>query len=93
VAQQDVAIILTRQFADGLSVAALVVDGRGDTLFFNEPAERIFAVALTKSTRFRSTSVRRSLHRVAMTASQCPSTSSQGWSRCGSADRSTRRSI
>ncbi len=42
VAQQDVAIILTRQFAEGLSVAALVVDGRGDTLFFNEPAERIF---------------------------------------------------
>ena len=42
VAQQDVAIILTRQFAEGLSVATLVVDGRGDTLFFNEPAERIF---------------------------------------------------
>ena len=42
VAQQDVAIIITRQFAEGLSVAALVVDGRGDTLFFNEPAERIF---------------------------------------------------
>ena len=41
-AQQDVAIIITRQFAEGLSVAALVVDGRGDTLFFNEPAERIF---------------------------------------------------
>ncbi len=42
VAQQDVAIIITRQFVEGLSVAALVVDGRGDTLFFNEPAERIF---------------------------------------------------
>ena len=42
VAQQDVAIILTRQFAEWLSVAALVVDDRGDTIFFNEPAERIF---------------------------------------------------
>ena len=41
-AQHQVEIILTRQFADGLSVAALVVDTRGDTLFFNEPAERIF---------------------------------------------------
>ena len=41
VAQQDVAIILARQFASELSVAVLVVDSLGDTLFFNEPAERI----------------------------------------------------
>ena len=40
-AQQEVEIILARQFASQLSVAVLVVDSVGDTLFFNEPAERI----------------------------------------------------
>lgn len=40
-AQQEVEIILARQLASQLSVAVLVVDALGDTLFFNEPAERI----------------------------------------------------
>ncbi|MCI0584487.1 MAG: PAS domain-containing protein [Chloroflexi bacterium] len=37
-----VELILARQFASGLSVPVLLVDARGDTLFFNEPAESIF---------------------------------------------------
>lgn len=40
-AQQAVEIILARQFASQLSVAVLIIDSLGDTLFFNEPAERI----------------------------------------------------
>jgi PAS domain-containing protein len=39
---QAVEIILARQFASGLSVPVLLVDARGDTLFYNEPAEAIF---------------------------------------------------
>ncbi|MFN2483950.1 MAG: PAS domain-containing protein [Candidatus Limnocylindria bacterium] len=37
-----VELILARQLASGLSVPVLVVDARGDTLFYNEPAESIF---------------------------------------------------
>ena len=37
-----VELILARQLASGLAVPVLLVDDRGDTLFFNEPAEAIF---------------------------------------------------
>jgi PAS domain-containing protein len=37
-----VELILARQLASGLAVPVLLVDARGDTLFFNEPAEAIF---------------------------------------------------
>jgi hypothetical protein len=37
--QRDVGLILMRQLASGLSVPTLIVDGVGDVLFFNEPAE------------------------------------------------------
>jgi hypothetical protein len=40
--QQDVELILARQLAGGLAVPILLVDARGDTLFFNEPAELLF---------------------------------------------------
>ena len=33
-----VELILARQFASGLAVPILIVDARGDTLFYNEPA-------------------------------------------------------
>jgi PAS domain-containing protein len=36
-----VEIILARQLASGLAVPVLLVDARGDTLFYNEPAEAI----------------------------------------------------
>jgi PAS domain-containing protein len=36
-----VEIILARQLASELAVPALLVDARGDTLFYNEPAEAI----------------------------------------------------
>jgi PAS domain-containing protein len=36
-----VELILARQFASGLAVPVLLVDARGDTLFYNEPAEAI----------------------------------------------------
>jgi PAS domain-containing protein len=39
VSQYEVELILARQLADGLAVPVLLVDHRGDTLFFNEPAE------------------------------------------------------
>lgn len=39
---QAVELILARQLANGLAVPVLLVDARGDTLFFNEPAEAIF---------------------------------------------------
>src|SRR4051794_35850271 len=37
-----VELILARQLASGLTVPVLLVDARGDTLFYNEPAEVIF---------------------------------------------------
>jgi PAS domain-containing protein len=37
-----VELILARQLASGLSVPVLLVDARGDTVFYNEPAEAIF---------------------------------------------------
>lgn len=37
-----VEIILAKQLASGLAVPVLLVDARGDTLFYNEPAEAIF---------------------------------------------------
>ena len=39
---QPVELILAKQAASGLSVPILIVDARGDTLFYNEPAETIF---------------------------------------------------
>jgi PAS domain-containing protein len=42
VAQQDVELILARQLAGGLAVPILIIDARGDWLFFNEPAELLF---------------------------------------------------
>jgi PAS domain-containing protein len=41
--QRPVELILARQLASSLAVPVLLVDATGDTLFFNEPAERIFA--------------------------------------------------
>src|SRR3990170_4166123 len=38
----EVELILARQHASVLAVPVLLVDARGDTLFFNEPAEAIF---------------------------------------------------
>jgi PAS domain-containing protein len=40
--QQDVEMILARHLASRLAVPVLLVDARGDTLFFNEPAALIF---------------------------------------------------
>lgn len=37
-----VELILARQLASGLAVPVLLVDARGDTVFYNEPAEAIF---------------------------------------------------
>jgi len=42
-AQRPVELILARQLASSLAVPVLLVDASGDTLFFNEPAELIFA--------------------------------------------------
>jgi PAS domain-containing protein len=39
---QPVELILARQLASSLTVPILIVDARGDTLFYNEPAEAIF---------------------------------------------------
>jgi PAS domain-containing protein len=41
--QRPVELILARQLASSLAVPVLLVDAAGDTLFFNEPAELIFA--------------------------------------------------
>ncbi len=41
-AQQPIELILARQLASGLVVPVLLVDARGDTVFFNEPAELLF---------------------------------------------------
>ncbi len=41
-AQYEVELILARQLAGGLAVPVLLVDARGDTVFFNEPAGLIF---------------------------------------------------
>jgi len=40
--QYDVELILARQLAGGLAVPVLLVDERGDTVYFNEPAEVLF---------------------------------------------------
>jgi len=42
-AQRPVELILARQLASSLAVPVLLVDASGDTLYFNEPAELIFA--------------------------------------------------
>ena len=42
-AQRPVELILARQLASQLAVPVLLVDANGGTLFFNEPAEAIFA--------------------------------------------------
>lgn len=42
-AQRPVELILARQLASSLAVPVLLVDAGGDTLYFNEPAELIFA--------------------------------------------------
>jgi PAS domain-containing protein len=41
-AQKPIELILARQLASGLVVPVLLVDQRGDTVFFNEPAELLF---------------------------------------------------
>lgn len=41
--QRPVELILARQLAGCLAVPVLLVDATGNTLFFNEPAELIFA--------------------------------------------------
>ncbi|MDQ3870990.1 MAG: PAS domain-containing protein [Chloroflexota bacterium] len=41
-AQQEIELILARQLASSLAVPVLLVDARGDTLYYNEPAEAIF---------------------------------------------------
>jgi PAS domain-containing protein len=38
---QEVELILARKFAEALSVVVLVIDERGDTIFFNESAGRL----------------------------------------------------
>jgi PAS domain-containing protein len=45
VAHQPTELILARQLASGLAVPVLLIDARGDTVFFNEPAELIFGIA------------------------------------------------
>ena len=40
--QYEVELILARQLAGGLAVPVLLVDSRGDTVFFNEPAAVVF---------------------------------------------------
>ena len=40
--QYEVELILARQLAGGLAVPVLLVDDRGGTVFFNEPAEVLF---------------------------------------------------
>ena len=44
-AQHPVELILARQLASQLAVPVLLVDARGDTLFFNESAELILGVS------------------------------------------------
>jgi PAS domain-containing protein len=39
--QHDVGLILMRQLASALAVSTIIFDEEGDTLFFNEPAERL----------------------------------------------------
>jgi PAS domain-containing protein len=41
--QRPIELILARQLAASLAVPVILVDERGDTLFFNEPAELIVA--------------------------------------------------
>ena len=42
VPEYEIEMILARQLAGGLAVPVLLVDDRGDTVFFNEPAEMLF---------------------------------------------------
>ena len=41
--QKEIEVILTRQLASYLAVPVLIVDTDGTLLYFNEPAEAIFA--------------------------------------------------
>jgi len=43
-AQQPIEIILARQLASRMAVPVMIVDERGDTLYFNEPAEAILGM-------------------------------------------------
>ena len=40
--QRAVELILARQLASGIAVPVLLVDGRGDMIYINEPAEAVF---------------------------------------------------
>jgi PAS domain-containing protein len=40
-AQQPIELILARQLAQRMAVPVMIVDDRGDTLYFNEPAEAV----------------------------------------------------
>lgn len=40
-AQFDVGLILMRQLASALAVSTIIFDAQGETLYFNEPAERL----------------------------------------------------
>lgn len=40
--QRAVELILARQLASSLTVPVLLVDGRGDMIYINEPAEEVF---------------------------------------------------
>jgi PAS domain-containing protein len=48
---QHIELILSRQLADSLSIAAFLVDTKGNLLFFNEPAENLLGM------RFEETGV------------------------------------
>ena len=41
---QEIEIILSRQWADNLSIPVFLVDTKGNLLFFNEPAEAILGL-------------------------------------------------
>ena len=43
-ANQEIEIILSRQWADNLSIPVFLVDTKGNLLFFNEPAEVILGL-------------------------------------------------
>ena len=54
-AQKDVELILMRQLATYLAVPVILVDPRGELLFFNEPAEVLFGSSFDEAdglTRF-----------------------------------------
>ena len=50
---QEIEIILSRQWADNLSIPVFLVDTKGNLLFFNEPAEAILGL------RFEETGIDR----------------------------------